>query len=325
MNPRLLLVSAGPLSTIQDRGRLGHQRYGVSVAGALDPLGLAAANALVGNPPDEAGIEMTLAGDTWRIEADRVRLAVVGDFHLTIDGVPAAPWRSHLLARGQIIAIGPARKTLRGYLAIAGGLAVPAVLGSRSTHLRNRLGGLDGGKLTTGAVLALRQESAADEPDSALDPRWLARSSDEPLRVLLGPQADYFDAAAIAGFQNATYRIGREADRMGYRLEGPPIPHAKGYNVVSDGIPPGAIQVPGNGLPIILLADRQTAGGYPKIGCVITPDLGALAQRRPGDALRFRVLTADEARAAHLAHRQLIARLPGLRRVLPTGSGLDSA
>ena len=144
----LRLRAAGPLSTLQDRGRFGYLRFGVSPSGALDPLYLAAANALAGNPSDTAAVEFTLAGDTYEVDADSVRIAVAGDFAVAIDGKPAAAWRSHRLLRGQSFAIGPAARGARGYLAVEGGFAVAPVLGSMSTHLRTRMGGLDGGTLT---------------------------------------------------------------------------------------------------------------------------------------------------------------------------------
>ncbi len=321
MTTGLKVVAAGPLSTIQDGGRHGYQRYGVSVAGAFDPLFLAAANALVGNPPGEGAVELTMTGDGYEVAADGLRLAVVGDFALTIDGEAAAPWRSHTLARGQVVRIGVARSGLRGYLAVAGGFALVPQLGSVATHLRNRLGGLDGGRLKAGDLLPLRLARAPAGGDLALDPGLLPRRG-AALRVVLGPQDGHFGPDDIAAFLDGAWTIGRESDRMGCRLEGPVIGHAKGFNIISDGIPLGAVQVPGSGQPIILLPDRQTAGGYPKIACVIAPDVAALAQIGPGAVIRFTAIGADAALAAHRAFRQLIVGLPALMR--PAGAVLDS-
>lgn len=322
MTAALKVVAAGPLSTIQDAGRRGYQRYGVSVAGAFDPLYLAAANALVGNEAMEGGIELTMTGDTYEVIAESVRIALSGDFPATVDGEPAAPWRSHTLARGQVLKIGAARAGLRGYLAVAGGFDLVPQLGSVATHLRNRLGGLDGGRLKPGDMLPLRLAAAPAAGDRALDPGLLPRRG-LTLRVVPGPQDGHFDADHIAAFLGAAWTIGRESDRMGCRLEGPSIGHAKGFNIISDGIPLGAVQVPGSGQPIILLPDRQTAGGYPKIACVIAPDVAALAQGRPGDVLRFQAVTAETALAAHRAWRAAIAGLPSLTRPAGLG-GLDS-
>ncbi len=321
MTAGLKVLSAGPLSMIQDGGRHGYQRYGVSVAGAFDPLRLAAANALVGNAAAEGGIELTMTGDTYEVAADSVRIALAGDFAVTIDGEPAAPWRSHTLGRGQVLKVGAAREGLRGYVAVAGGFDLVPQLGSVATHVRNRLGGLDGGKLKAGDLLPLRLAAAPAAADRALDPALLPRRN-LTLRVVPGPQDGHFSPDQIATFLGGAWTIGRESDRMGCRLEGPVIGHAKGFNIISDGIPLGAVQVPGSGQPIILLPDRQTAGGYPKIACVIRPDIAVLAQARPGDVVRFQAVTAEAALAAHRAWRAAIAGLPALTG--PAGGDLDS-
>jgi biotin-dependent carboxylase-like uncharacterized protein len=323
----LRLLAAGPLSTVQDAGRFGHQRFGVSTAGAFDPLYLAAANALVGNRRwDEGAVEITLRGDSWEVLAESCRVAVAGDFEVAIGDRPVGVWRSHTLRRGDVLKIGAARGTdVRGYLAVTGGLALPPVLGSVATHVRTRLGGLDGRALKAGDVLPLRAASAPEEqPELALDPAYLPprRSGGAVLlRVILGPQDDHFTAAGRETFLAAEFTVSRESDRMGYRLTGPALEHdpARGYNIISDGIPPGAVQVPGTGLPIVLGPDRQTTGGYPKIGCVILPDMAALAQKKPGDRLRFRAVSAEEGRAAHVAFRRLLVEeLP--RRLTPAGA-----
>lgn len=323
MTAGLRILAAGPISMIQDGGRHGYQRYGVSVAGAFDPLYLAAANVLVGNAAGEGGIELTMTGDAYEVAADSVRIALAGDFAATIDGEAAAPWRSHTLNRGQVLKVGAARAGLRGYVAVAGGFDLVPQLGSVSTHIRNRLGGLDGGKLKPGDLLPLRLAAAPAGADRALDPALLPRRG-LTLRVVLGPQDAHFSADHIATFLGGAWTIGRDSDRMGCRLEGPVIGHAKGFNIISDGIPLGAVQVPGSGQPIILLPDRQTAGGYPKIACVIAPDIAALAQARPGDVVRFQAVTPQAALAAHRAWRALIVDLPALTRPTGIGGDLDS-
>ncbi|PWC52688.1 biotin-dependent carboxyltransferase family protein [Azospirillum sp. TSO22-1] len=308
----LTVIAAGPLSTIQDAGRVGYQRFGVSVAGAADPLLHAVANALVGNGPAEAAVEFTLSGDTLRAEGGPCRIAVAGDAPLVIDDAPAAAWMSHTLAEGQTLRVGTLRSGMRGYVAVAGGFALVPALGSVATHVRSRLGGLDGDRLKPGDRLPLRAD-AAPAPDLVLDPADLPLRG-ETLRVVLGPQDDHFTPAGIATFLAGPYTVSLEADRMGCRLQGPAVEHAKGFNITSDGIPLGAVQVPGTGQPIVMLADRQTTGGYPKIACVITPDVAALAQKRPGDTLRFQAVSPAEARRAHARFRDLIAGLPQLLR-----------
>jgi len=291
----LLIRQAGPSSTVQDLGRTGSQRFGISPAGAADPLLLAIANTLAGNAADTAGIECTLMGDTYEVTAGSARLAVAGDVVLRIDGEPAPAWTAHKLRRGQVLKmVGPVKRGLRFYLAAEGGFAVDPVLGSRSTHARTGIGGNEGRRLRAGDALPLVRNSVTEAAERRFDPALLPGAPDR-LRVVLGPQDDYFTPAGIATFLQSDYTVARDADRMGCRLEGPPIEHAKGHNIISDGIPLGAIQVPGNGQPIVLMRDRQTTGGYPKIACVIGPDLAALAQKRPGDVVRFTAVTGEEA------------------------------
>lgn len=304
----LRVIQAGPYSTVQDAGRLGSQRFGISPAGAADPALLAIANTLVGNPRDAAAIECTLTGDAYEVAAESVRLAVAGDVTLKIDGEAAAPWRSHRLARGQKLRIGPCRKGLRFYVAVEGGIACPPVLGSRSTHVRTGIGGIEGRRLKAGDMLPLAQDAVAPGPERGFDPAGLP-AAPERLRVVLGPQDDYFTAAGIKTFLESDYTVARDADRMGCRLEGPAIEHAKGHNIISDGIPLGGIQVPGNGLPIVLMQDRQTTGGYPKIACLIGPDVARLAQKRPGETVRFVALSPGEAEAAVRAEAARLAEL----------------
>ena len=313
MSTHLRIAAAGPSSTVQDRGRVGYQRFGVSVAGAADPLLHAVANALVGNPAEDGAVEFTMAGDSLTVEGGPVRLAVAGDAALSVDDEPVPAWTSLRLRDGQTLRIGTLRSGTRGYWAVEGGLALAPVLGSVATHARSRLGGLDGGALKAGDRLPLRLEAAADRGEHTLDPSLLpARGED--IRVVLGPQEDYFTPAGIATFLEERFAVSHEADRMGYRLSGPVIEHARGFNITSDGIPLGAVQVPGTGQPIVLLADRQTSGGYPKIACVVGPDVAVLAQKRPGDVLRFRATGVAAAQIIHARHRDLMAGLPGLLR-----------
>ncbi|WP_119420123.1 biotin-dependent carboxyltransferase family protein [Desertibaculum subflavum] len=302
----LRVVQAGPYSTVQDAGRFGSQRFGISPAGAADPALLAIANRLAGNAPDAAAIECTLLGDTYEVAVESLRLAVAGDVAMKIDGEAAAPWRSYRLARGQKLRIGPCRTGLRFYVAVEGGIACAPVLGSRATHVRTGIGGIEGRRLKAGDALPLAQDAVATRPELGFDPARLPPAP-ERLRVVLGPQDDYFTPAGIATFLGSDYAVARDADRMGCRLEGPAIEHAKGHNIISDGIPLGGIQVPGNGQPIALMRDRQTTGGYPKIACLIGPDVARLAQKRPGEAVRFAALSPAEAQEAVRAQAARLA------------------
>jgi 5-oxoprolinase (ATP-hydrolysing) subunit C len=323
MTSALEVIAAGPGSTLQDRGRFGHQRFGVSTAGAADPLLLAAANTLVGNAADEAAVEFTLVGDTYAVEADSCRIAVAGDAEVVIDGQSQLAWTSHRLTRGQRLRVGVLASGARGYLAVAGGFDAKPVLGSVSTHLRSGLGGFSGTRLRPGDRLALKLTEVPLEPERTLDPRRLPARSNV-LRVVLGPQQSHFTENGLAAFLGSEFTVTAEADRMGYRLDGPMIEHAGGFNIISDGIPLGAIQVPGTGKPIILLADRQTTGGYPKIACVIAPDMAALAQLRPGGKLRFQAVSVEEGTAAHRAFAELIGNLPALVETAIPGGAMDS-
>lgn len=314
----IVVVDPGALATLQDLGRTGYQRFGVAQCGAMDECSLRIANLLVGNDEGEAAVEFTLSGGTWEIDADACRIAVAGgEFPVTIDGRHAAAYCSHTLRRGQRVVIGRAAAGARGYIAVAGGFDVPSVLGSRSTHVRSGLGGLDGAPLKAGSRLPLRAADTFDGPDV-----WLTADLwpglHETVRVVLGPQDDLFSDAGKETFLTYPYRVLPQSDRMGYRLEGPPIAHAGDYNIVSDGIARGSVQVVGNGQPIVLLADRQTTGGYAKIATVISADLPVLAQRRPGDTIRFEVVMLEEAEEERALMMGMIDGLKELFR--PVGS-----
>lgn len=307
MSGHLLIERPGLFSSLQDFGRFGYQHFGISASGAMDTVSMQAANALVGNAPGEAVIEMTLLGLTAVMKADRCRLALAGaDMPLAINGRPAEAWRAHELGEGDRIEIGSARTGMRACLAIAGGFDIAPTLGSLSTHSRSGIGGLDGRALRAGDLLPLK--GAPPAPLLALPPEHRPAGAG-PIRVVLGPQDDFFTPAGIETFLGSDYRVSEKIDRMGAQLDGPPIEHADGFNIVSDGIMNGSIQVPGNGRPLVLLADRQTTGGYPKIATVIEPDLPRLGQRRPGDIVRFRKVTAEEAEAAAHKHRAMIAAM----------------
>jgi biotin-dependent carboxylase-like uncharacterized protein len=308
----LVVLSAGPATSLQDAGRFGWQRYGVGPAGAMDRRSLALANALAGNPPGTAAIEFALAGGRLRVEGAAARIALAGaDCTLKIDGATVPALASATALDGQTIEVGPARTSVFAYLAVAGAFTLTPTLGSLSLHHRTGVGGLWGRTLGAGDRLPLRLPVPAGH-ELALPGASQAQTG--PIRVVLGPQDDHFTPAALTTLVNGAYAISEQADRMGLRLDGPKLEHsAKGYNIVSDGIPTGAIQVPGNGLPLILLADRQTTGGYPKIATVIGTDLPRLVQLRPGTYVRFAIVERAEAvriaRAEDDAFRKLLASI----------------
>jgi len=318
----LVVAAPGTAASVQDRGRFGHRRIGVPWSGTLAPDLLAIANRLVGNADDAPGIECFSGGQAFTADGAAVRVAVAGPAELSIESGPllrpAQPWRSLRLLPGETLRIHAVRD---GRVVIVGvaGLDVPRVLGSASAHTRSGLGGgwLGAGKRIACAPAEARPEWRLDTPPAP---------SDAPIRVVAGPQAGHFTDAAWHTFLSTGYRVGQAADRMGIRLEGPALAHAGEAcrEIVSDAVIPGAIQVPGHGQPIVLLADAQTAGGYPKIACVISADLPRLATRRPGDTVRFaRVTAADGERAARQAAAELDARLGRLVRL--TAEGIDLA
>jgi biotin-dependent carboxylase-like uncharacterized protein len=319
MRPALRLLSPGLLTTLQDRGRFGYQHLGIPVSGALDPVSLGAANLLVGNPPDTAALEIAYQGPSLVVDADSVRIACVGaaaPIELVGGKGPAGRRRlamleSARLTRGEELHIGALTGGAVLYLAAAGGFDVPCVLGSRSTLVRAGIGGLDGRALAVGDRLPLCQARAAEAEEVRL--AGLNLAPPPSFRIILGPQDDYFTPQALAALSQSSYSVTPASDRMGMRLDGPLLGHSKGYNIISDGIAPGAIQVPGNGLPIVLLADRQTTGGYPKIATVISADLPALGRLTPGAHVRFEVVSIE---AAEAARRAQAAELAGLAQRL---------
>lgn len=302
--PLLRAVSPTPFVTLQDGGRRGWRRFGLSGAGAMDRMGLAAANALVGNRAAEAALEFAYAGGEWRIEATSCRIAVAGGgFAVTVDGTPLAPFSSITVHHGQRLRIGGAAARVWGYLGVAGGFDVPLAFGSRATHVRTGMGGFLGRTVRAGDAVPLRADRAPNEPERLMAP---PAEDDGPCRLILGPQESHFDPESIARFLGSDYQVTWQQDRMAYRLEGARLDHAKGYNIITDGVVPGCIQVPGTGLPIVLMRDAGTVGGYPKVGAVIEADLGRLAQKRPGSILRFEAVSLEQ---AHALRRRFLARL----------------
>jgi len=305
---RLEILDGGMFTTVQDLGRVSYQRFGVAVSGAMDPFALRAANRLAGNPDSAAALEITMTGPELRVSADAV-LAVTGaDMAPQLDGRPIRMWVSVAVSAGAVLSFAGLRSGMRAYVAIDGGIDVPVVLGSRSTSTRAALGGFEGRALRAGDVLPIGElrthfaEALCHKPSPPLPPRrGVPRQSipvythDHIVRVVLGPQDDAFTDAALQTFQTAVYTMTAQSDRIGCRFQGPALSHRESADIVSDGTTLGSIQVSGDGMPIVLMADRGTTGGYTKIATVISVDLARLAQAVPGDRARFQVVSLDDA------------------------------
>ena len=308
--------------TVQDGGRHGYRHLGVPLSGALDAEYLAIANALVGNPLSMAALEMRLVGPRLRA-AVPLTIALAGDCEAHIEDTQgqrraARSWNSHNPGLGETLVITKITGGI-GYLAIGGGLDLPLVLGSCSTYARAGLGGLNGRGLRGGDRLSVRSQAHTPPLRLPRPPQAITG----PIRVLAGPQREHFTKDAWAQFIGSDFTVSREADRMGLRLDGPPLEHnpARGADIVSDAVTPGVIQVPGDGRAIILLADCQTVGGYPKIATVIGADLPRLGHALPGTVLRFVEVDIGQSLAAR--RRAAEALTASIASMVPGGAEID--
>jgi biotin-dependent carboxylase-like uncharacterized protein len=301
MSAALEIAAPGLMTSLQDLGRFGHQALGMPVAGAMDPIALRLANALVGNAETAGALEIGYLGPTISVAVDSVRVAFTGKARLTLQpaggGEPRLlkPFRSALLKRGDCLAIGAVEEGSVAYLAVAGGFAIAPFLGSRSTYMRAGLGGFEGRALKAGDRLPLSRDAAPDGEEQEVTD--VIDYGTGPVRVVLGPQEDRFTAQGIETFLSSSYTVTKEADRMGLRLEGPVVEHTKGADIASEGLVTGSIQVPGNGKPIILMADRQTTGGY---------------------SLSFAAVSVEEAEELRRAQERMVRKLiEGIRPAMP--------
>lgn len=293
---RLRIVRPGMLTTVQDLGRWGHQAGGVPVAGPMDVYSHRAANRLAGNHPDAAALEITLLGPELEASADLLCVVCGADFSMTVAGEPMPGGRLFAVPAGQRLRIGDRRYGARGTLAVRGGLAAPATLGSRATSIISRMGPFGGRALAAGDELAVGDRGNAGDAVNAVNagnagirpplPLALPRGGAR-LRVIAGPHDAMFTRKALDVFFSTRYIVTPNSNRMGYRLEGTSLEHAAGADILSDATPMGSVQVPKSGQPILLMADRQTTGGYPKIATVISADLPLAAQVAPGDWIEF--------------------------------------
>ena len=316
----LTVLRPGMLASVQDLGRHGYRQLGVCPGGALDALALVVANRLVGNPDGAAGLELTMGGCELRFDAP-TRIAWAGDdFDARLDEQPVWPGWSVPVRAGQILRFGRANRSrektgIRTWLAVAGGIDVPMVLGSRSTDLKAGFGGHEGRALKAGDMLlagpcALKAAQLARRPFGARMPPWRTDPADGAieLRIIPGPELELFTVASREQLWRDAWRITPQSNRMGSRLEGPELKRKRNGDMLSSGVIPGTIQVPPSGQPIVLMGDAQTTGGYPRVGVVIRADLWKLAQAPLDGRLRFRVVDPAEALAAwgeqnrYLAH-----------------------
>ena len=304
------VLHPGILTTIQDFGRKGFMKYGTPASGVADRFSAETANLLVGNDPGAALLEITL----FRLEVlaltDLTIAVTGGNLTPTINQDPLPGWRSVTVRTGDRLAFRGRKMGFRAYLAVQGGFSGERYLNSRSVFVR----GLMGQPLQAKAILQIERSGAPDLRQRVLPPEMVPDYSQrEPLRVIRGPQDDRFTPRGVETFLSSEYKVSAQSDRMGYRLEGPKIEHLKGADIISEGIARGAIQVPGDGLPIILLWDAQVSGGYTKIANVITPDQDSLAQTMPGETLRFQGVSLEE---AHQALRRERKKMEEIQRVL---------
>jgi antagonist of KipI len=290
--PVFKLIKPGLQTTVQDLGRYGFQRYGISPSGAMDTYSLKMANLLVGNPLGEAALEATLIGPTLEASED-VSIAICGgNLSPRIDGQEVMMWKSFKIKKGQVLSFGTCKEGCRAYIAVAGGVDVPLVLGSKSTFLNGGFGGYEGralqeGDRLNGNPITRRNRFFHRE----LNPTY---GKNITVRVILGPHLEKFTPNAIQTFLNGEYTVTGQSNRMGYQLQGTKLEHIDGADIISDAIPLGGIQVPASGQPIILMAERQTTGGYTRIGTVISTDIPLLAQSVPGTKVKFREIMNKE-------------------------------
>lgn len=289
------VVIPGPLTTVQDAGRYGYMNSGIGTSGVMDEVSYKKANYLVGNENGEAVLEVTLFGGTMEFTEDAVIAVTGAAMDVKINEEPIEMYRACQVKAGDVLSLGMVTVGCRIYVAFAGGVDVPVVLGSRSTNLKCKMGGYEGRALAAGDIFEIGKNGRTYEALKDRIAKPDVYTSPITVRVIEGPQEEYFTEAGKKTFYNETYTISDQSDRMGYRMEGAPIESVNGTDIISDGIALGSIQVPTNGKPIILLADRQTTGGYAKIATVCSFDIPKLVQGKPGDQVRFQKISLDGA------------------------------
>jgi len=299
------ILSAGPMLTIQDAGRFGLRHMGVSPAGPVDAPAMALANVLCGNDAGAAALEFSGPAGSFRTERPLRFAVTASDCTIRIDDRLVSAGESHRLNPGETLTVGAPREAVWAYLAFSGGIMTPEVLGARATHLRSGLGGIEGRALRAADRLPLGEDvpdAPCLRPASALPGHHPLRDSG-PIRLIAGPQDDYFSSEELARLTACDFTVTPQRDRMAMVLGGTTLSAARGHDIVSDGTVPGSVQVPGSGMPLVLLAESQTTGGYPKIGTIASADLARLAQLPVGAGFRFRLISRDEGEELLLAQR----------------------
>ncbi|NMP37695.1 MAG: biotin-dependent carboxyltransferase family protein [Clostridiales bacterium] len=295
----------GALTTVQDLGRFGSMRFGFPASGAMDTDSARIANLLADNDEREAVLEMTMLGIKASFDSDCVIVLTGADMTPEINGEPIPMYAALEVRAGDILALSAAKSGLRCYMAVSGGFDIPSVMGSFSTNLKCAVGGFNGRALKAGDVLDFRtqQDTLFGISARRLEEDEIPRH-DEFIRVVLGPQDDYFTDEGVSTFLSQVYTLSNASDRMGVRLEGESIQAKAKSDIISDGIALGSVQIPASGKPIIMMADRQTTGGYAKIATVISADIPSLAQKKPGDSIRFKAVDIKQAQKIYIAHER---------------------
>jgi antagonist of KipI len=310
------VIEPGILTTIQDMGRYGFSQFGVPPSGVLDTFSLKVGNLLVGNREREACLEITLMGLKIKVLKEVVIAITGGDLSPTLNEEPLEMWRTHLLVEGDVITFKKIRAGCRAYLAVSGGFVVPKIMGSSSTYLSGNFGGLEGRKLRRGDILyTLDISSSLNKLGLRFPSDWIPSLEKEVLlRVIPGPQDHHFTEKGFQTFCSSSYQVTPQCDRMGVRLEGPKIERRSDVeeSIISEGLISGAIQVPGDGKPIIILTELVT-GGYTKIATIISTDLSKVAQLKPGDQVRFKPISIEE---AHDLLKEQEEKLKGFRKII---------
>lgn len=289
-------TNGGFLTTIQDKGRTGYQESGVTPSGAMDTRSFELANILVGNEENEGALEVTLMGPMFEFTSDNIIAVTGGNLGAKLNGKEIPMYQAILAKKGDVMSFMGIKTGSRAYVAFSGGLDIPVVMGSKSTHLKSKLGGFDGRKLGAGDEIEFSNPKTVlpNFEKRKMEPEDFSKNS-VVLRVVMGPQDDCFTEKGIETFLNNEYALTNEADRMGLRFEGALIEHKNGGDIITDGISFGAIQIPSHGQPIIMMADHQTTGGYTKIASVVSVDLPKAAQLKPGHKVHFEKISIEEA------------------------------
>jgi antagonist of KipI len=329
----LNILKPGLLTTVQDTGRFGYRKDGIIVSGAMDNLALRIANLLVGNPESAATLEITLTGPEILFEADYLVALTGANLNPSINGEPVKMWRPVLIKKGSRLNFGKTATGCRTYLGVSGSFDIPKILGSYSTYLRAVIGGLHGKALQAGDSLAGNQPTALVEKLSkkldkraqatgfgeapwTLTPFFYPELSRHPIiRAIKGPEFGWFAPDAQNSFWEEPFSVTPQSDRMGYRLQGPELLQLNTKELLSTGVTFGTVQVPAQGNPLVLMADHQTTGGYPRLAQVITADFSGLAQVRPGEFIRFKEISLPEAQHLLITQEKRIAQLKQLLRL----------